>query len=364
MDSVAHEPGKDHSVLHASQSDAAGPALSKNAAKKLARRQKYEATKLERRAAERLKKKVNKRARWQEQREMASATSDSKAGKVRAGLDEDAVIQPKTFFNAKLVVDCGFEELMNDKELSSFVQQLMYLYSANRHARHPFAEIILTGAGEQSCLKYLTADQHAVIPPESTDAIRPTAQASMHQSRVGEAMNGKLRGVWKRWKGVTIYEQGGLDRLISHAASPVSRNSPVFVNDVQAAGRIHVKDVIYLTADTDNVLSDLEEGKTYVIGGIVDKNRYKALCKTKADQLGIRMAKLPLTSEILDAVEIKLAEDSGRGSGVYTGRKVLTVNQVVEILLGWTETSDWVQALAKSLPQRKYVATESCTEPA
>ena len=35
-------------------------------------------------------------------------------------------------------------------------------------------------------------------------------------------------------------------------------------------------------------------------------------------------------------------------------RKVLTVNQVVEIMLRWLETRDWAAAFDQSIPKRKF----------
>jgi len=60
----------------------------------------------------------------------------------------------------------------------------------------------------------------------------------------------------------------------------------------------------------------------------------------KAAESNVRTARLPI----------------GRFLASLTTRKVLTVNQVFEILLKWVETRDWEEALYFVIPKRKFVA--------
>lgn len=92
----------------------------------------------------------------------------------------------------------------------------------------------------------------------------------------------------------------------------------------------------------------IDPTKFYIIGGIVDHNRHKAqlqplpysppqgLTHERATKLGISTARLPIGEYL--KVE---------------GRKVLTVNQVFDILLQFLEHGDWLVALHNVIPQRK-----------
>ena len=62
------------------------------------------------------------------------------------------------------------------------------------------------------------------------------------------------------------------------------------------------------------------------------------LCLEKAKESGIRTARLPI----------------GRYLANMQTRKVLTVNQVFEILLKWVETRDWEEAFYAVIPKRKF----------
>ena len=54
------------------------------------------------------------------------------------------------------------------------------------------------------------------------------------------------------------------------------------------------EDLVYLTADSETVLEELDLKKAYVIGGLVDRNRWKGITLKKAEEQGIQTAKLPI----------------------------------------------------------------------
>ncbi|MBZ3886484.1 tRNA methyltransferase 10-like protein A [Sciurus carolinensis] len=99
---------------------------------------------------------------------------------------------------------------------------------------------------------------------------------------------------------------------------------------------IKKEDLIYLTSDSPNILKELDESKAYVIGGLVDHNHHKGFTYKQASDFGIDHAQLPLGSFVK-----------------MNSRKVLAVNHVFEIILGYLETRDWQEAFFTILPQRK-----------
>ncbi|CAJ0574596.1 unnamed protein product, partial [Mesorhabditis spiculigera] len=95
-------------------------------------------------------------------------------------------------------------------------------------------------------------------------------------------------------------------------------------------------EIVYLTADSENVITELDDTKVYVIGGIIDHNSHKNLCYNLALEKGFSHARLPIGEHIK-----------------MNSRKVLTINHVFEILVRKTEGLSWADCLLKVLPQRK-----------
>lgn len=174
-----------------------------------------------------------------------------------------------------VVIDLEFDHLMNSSELHSLVQQIMYCYAVNGRCSCP-AHLWLTGCqGEmQAQLQRLPGFDKWVIEKEN----RPYIEAFQDQK----------------------------ERLV------------------------------YLTADSETTLDVLDPKHIYIIGGLVDRNRWKGLTMKKAEDQGIQTAKLPI------GTYLKMSSS-----------QVLTVNQVVEILLKYLETGDWKTSFFEVIPQRK-----------
>ncbi|XP_011846177.1 PREDICTED: mitochondrial ribonuclease P protein 1 isoform X1 [Mandrillus leucophaeus] len=95
--------------------------------------------------------------------------------------------------------------------------------------------------------------------------------------------------------------------------------------------------IIYLTADSPNVMTTFRHDKVYIIGSFVDKKMQPGTSLAKAKRLKLATECLPLDKY--------LQWD--------TGNKNLTLDQMMRILLCLKNTGSWEEAL-KFVPQRKH----------
>ena len=176
--------------------------------------------------------------------------------------------------NVSVVLDCAFDELQVEREVISLSNQLTSCYSYNKHALSP---------------------THLAVT----------------------SYNGRLKHRLDNLK------KGWDEEKISFTDKPVEEV-------------LNVEDCVYLTADTDNVLTDLDIDKHYIVGAMVDHNRLKNITVDKAKRLGMGVAALPISKYIR-----------------LSSRRVLTVNQVYEILIQFIKHKDWEKAFFSVIPQRK-----------
>ncbi|GAX83780.1 hypothetical protein CEUSTIGMA_g11205.t1 [Chlamydomonas eustigma] len=175
-----------------------------------------------------------------------------------------------------LVIDLDFEGLMSGSELKHLCQQLCYSYSANGRVANP-------------CHLHLVG----------------------FKGDVKEAAERQINGL-PNW--VVTKTQ---DSLLHHFSQRKDK-------------------LVYLTADSETELDVLDASSIYVIGGLVDHNRYKGLCQQRAQEAGISTARLPIKK----FVELE-------------SRAVLTVNHVVQIMVEMFNRQDWKAVLDDVLPPRK-----------
>ncbi|KNH08472.1 tRNA (guanine-N(1)-)-methyltransferase [Perkinsela sp. CCAP 1560/4] len=220
-----------------------------------------------------------------------------------------------------LVVDLDFDGLMTDSELKSVAQQLSYVFSICRRTNFRLWPSFV-GVDERSSLKpylskrnlqcqkwpfyvgsralndvygqvlsrliYLSPDSHYVL----TDIMSGTVQYSPKRKMEKSFQLGSLTDE-------TTY-------CIEYDPSCGEKDQLGGENNITVSSYPHL---------SENMSQNPKTAPIYVIGGFIDKNRYKSLTLQKAIHLGISHARLPFD----------LYEDL---SPLYA---VLTINHVVQI---------------------------------
>ncbi|KAK3346804.1 guanine-1-methyltransferase-domain-containing protein [Lasiosphaeria hispida] len=322
--------GEDGAVVEAdgdANPEGAVKPMSKNELKRLRKQQAYKEFK-EDRKAKRKDRRHARQDRKRTEREVKIAEA------LAAGIDPKLALRPEGEpwrprpVPVAFILDCDFEHYMREPEIVSLSSQVVRSYAQNRKAKYQ-AHLLVSSWGGKMKTRFETVMQ------------------STH----------------KNWKGVTIVDQdfceaakkaytlmagpegGELIDVLKPSQSEVQKSgSGVVRGDVldenTPASELEPEDVdqsiVYLSSESPYTLTRLEPNVSYVVGGLVDRNREKGLCYKRAREHKVRTAKLPIGEYM-----------------AMQSRYVLTTNQVVEIMAQWLECGDWGEAFLSIIPKRK-----------
>jgi len=179
----------------------------------------------------------------------------------------------------KIVIDCHYGEQMSFKEQNRLTQQLRRAYASNKSASNPlhlyFASLPKSGSLYKLCCEKNTGFENYIVD---------------------------------------IREENVLEIFPTES-------------------------IVYLSPDSENVLTDFSQSKVYVIGGLVDETTVKNSSLGFCAENNITTARLPI-------------EEYFKKSGTGTYKKILTVNQMIDIVIEWFKSYDWQVAIEAGLPKR------------
>ncbi|KAJ5154499.1 tRNA (guanine(9)-N(1))-methyltransferase TRM10 [Penicillium coprophilum] len=283
--------------------EGAAPVMSKNQMKKLRRAAAHQ----QKRALQKAQKK-EKLVQKRERRHAMIVEAREKGG-------EEAVKELRVLWRGNkakhtrstllpltIVMDCGYDELMSDRERISLAGQLTRSYSDN--SRAPFNAHMMFSSFDRLLKERFDT---VLASHKNWKRIRFLQEDFVHAGELAKEQMTSARG--------------------GQLAGPFADQTDAKPEDGE---------IIYLSSDSENTLTELKPYSTYIVGALVDKNRHKAVCYKQAVAKGIKTAKLPIGQYIQMA-----------------HRPVLATNHVIEIMLQWLELRDWGKAFMKVIPTRK-----------
>lgn len=283
--------------------EVAAPVMSKNQMKKLRRAEAHQQKRALQKSQKKekiIQKRDRRRAMVEEAREKGGEEAVNELRQLWRG--KKAKHTRSTLLPLTFVMDCGYDELMSDRERISLAGQLTRSYSDNSRA-------VFNGHMMFSSFDKLLKERFDTV-------------LACH----------------KNWKRVRFFQEDFVH------AGEVAKEQMTAARGGQLAGPFAEQtdakpedgEIIYLSSDSENTLTELKPYSTYIVGALVDKNRHKAVCYNQAVEKGIKTAKLPIGQYIQMA-----------------HRPVLATNHVIEIMLAWLELRDWGKAFIKVIPTRK-----------
>lgn len=181
-------------------------------------------------------KRLKEREKYKQKRLDAIANGlPTRIGPSRKALKRNRMDDSKNPFT--VAVDLDFDDLMSDKDICKCAKQLLWVYTINRKSAMP-----------------------------------------LHLHYTGLKTGGQIQQTLQRNDGYQNWD--------------IKITEDSFVNIFKA------EQIVYLTSDSDNVLIELNKDDVYIIGGLVDHNHHKGLSLKRAEEKGLRTARLPLSEHI------------------------------------------------------------------
>ncbi|KAE8415724.1 VID27-domain-containing protein [Aspergillus pseudocaelatus] len=215
------------------------PKISKRQLKKLRRREQWDAQKDQRKAIRKEKTAAKKQRRREALNEARQEGGQEAVDQLlQTWLPNRQKFKQSTLLPITLVVDCGYDDLMLEKERISLSSQLTRSYSDNRGA--PYRA-------------------HMVV--------------SSFNKLLKERFDTTLAKSYNNWQGIRFMEED-----FAHAAEQAKEwmKGP--------KGAPEDGEIVYLSSDSPNTLTELKPYSTYII----------AICYKTAVEKGIKTAKLPI----------------------------------------------------------------------
>ncbi len=239
-------------------------------------------------------------------------------------------IQKKYLENLKrgirIIIDCGFEKFMNDKDIISLTRQITDCYSTNKKADIPF-NLIIYDVGEKlkknllknNCEKWIG---FKLIEEGRYENIKEFLEEKFFSKNNTEFKLNNINNENNQFSLSLNLEYNFEEKIINLNKGETNLNG---------------ENIIYLTGDSENEIQNLEENKIYVIGGIVDRNKLKLITYNKAKEIGISHGRLPIS----DFINLKTS-------------KILATNHVFSILSYFiNKNADWKESFISIIPKRK-----------